>query len=152
MVHGCTKYVRKGNDVQIHTGKPAVPTATATLTATPNRQPFAWPKLLTENGRGIAFGGDYNPDQWSEETWDDDVRLMKKAGVNTVALAIFSWDRIQPQENRWDFGWLDRIIDKALEKDRALRYQTAADMRSDLQRLRRDSDSRRVTAASGVRG
>ena len=112
MVHGCTKYVRKGNDVQIHTGKPAVPTVTATLTATPNRQPFAWPKLLTENGRGIAFGGDYNPDQWSEETWDDDVRLMKKAGVNTVALAIFSWDRIQPQENRWDFGWLDRIIDK----------------------------------------
>ena len=98
--------------MQIHTGKPAVPTATATLTATPNRQPFAWPKLLTENGRGIAFGGDYNPDQWSEETWDDDVCLMKKAGVNTVALAIFSWDRIQPQENRWDFGWLDRIIDK----------------------------------------
>ena len=112
MVYGCTKYVRKGNDVQIHTSKPAVPTATATLTATPNRQPFAWPKLLTKNGRGIAFGGDYNPDQWSEETWDDDVRLMKKAGVNTVALAIFSWDRIQPQENRWDFGWLDRIIDK----------------------------------------
>ena len=112
MVHGCTKYVRKGNDVQIHTSKPAVPTATATLIATPNRQPFAWPKLLTENGRGIAFGGDYNPDQWSEETWDDDVRLMKKAGVSTVALAIFSWDRIQPQENRWDFGWLDRIIDK----------------------------------------
>lgn len=109
MVHGCTKYVRKGNDVQIHTSKPA---AAATLTATPNRQPFAWPKLLTENGRGIAFGGDYNPDQWSEETWDDDVCLMKKAGVNTVALAIFSWDRIQPQENRWDFGWLDRIIDK----------------------------------------
>lgn len=112
MVHGCTKYVRKGNDVQIHTSKPVVPTAAATLTATPNRQPFAWPKLLTENGRGIAFGGDYNPDQWSEETWDDDVCLMKKAGVNTVALAIFSWDRIQPQENRWDFGWLDRIIDK----------------------------------------
>lgn len=98
--------------MQIHTSKPAVPTAAATLTATPNRQPFAWPKLLTENGRGIAFGGDYNPDQWSEETWDDDVCLMKKAGVNTVALAIFSWDRIQPQENRWDFGWLDRIIDK----------------------------------------
>lgn len=118
MVHGCTKYVRKGNDVQIYTskpavpGKPAVPTATATLTATPNRQPFAWPKLLTENGRGIAFGGDYNPDQWSEETWDDDVRLMKKAGVNTVALAIFSWDRIQPTEDRWNFGWLDRIIEK----------------------------------------
>ncbi len=106
MVHGCTKYVRKGNDVQIHTGKPAVPTAP------PKRQPFAWPKLLTENGRGIAFGGDYNPDQWPEEIWDDDIRLMEKAGVNTVALAIFSWDRIQPTEDRWNFGWLDRIIEK----------------------------------------
>ena len=109
MVHGCTKYVRKGNDVQIHTGKPA---ATATPTATPNRQPFAWPKLLTENGRGIAFGGDYNPDQWPEDVWDDDIRLMTQAGVNTVALAIFSWDRLQPTEDHWDFGWLDRIIDK----------------------------------------
>lgn len=112
MVHGCTKYVRKGNDVQIHTSKPAVPTAAATPTATPKRQPFAWPKLLTENGRGIAFGGDYNPDQWPEEIWDDDIRLMEKAGVNTVALAIFSWDRIQPTEDRWNFGWLDRIIEK----------------------------------------
>ena len=73
---------------------------------------FKWPELLTDNGKGIAYGGDYNPDQWSESVWDDDVRLMKQAGVNTVAVAIFSWDRIQPEENRWDFGWLDRIIDK----------------------------------------
>ena len=76
------------------------------------RRDFEWPKLLTADGRGIAFGGDYNPDQWSEDIWDDDIRLMKQAGVNTVALAIFSWDRIQPTEDRWDFGWLDRIIEK----------------------------------------
>ena len=76
------------------------------------RRNFEWPELLTADGRGIAFGGDYNPDQWSEDIWDDDIRLMKQAGVNTVALAIFSWDRIQPTEDRWDFGWLDRIIDK----------------------------------------
>lgn len=51
---------------------------------------FVWPKLLTADGRGIAFGGDYSPDQWPEEIWDDDIRLMGQAGVNTVALAIFS--------------------------------------------------------------
>ena len=48
------------------------------------RRNFEWPELLTADGRGIAFGGDYNPDQWSEDIWDDDIRLMKQAGVNTV--------------------------------------------------------------------
>lgn len=77
-----------------------------------SRRDFRWPQLLTENGRGLAYGGDYNPDQWPESVWDDDVRLMKEAHVNVVALGIFSWDRLQPTEDTWDFTWLDTIIDK----------------------------------------
>lgn len=76
------------------------------------RRTFRWPNLLTPDGRGIAYGGDYNPEQWPEETWDDDIRLMKKAGVNVVALAIFSWGRLQPDPQTWDFDWLDRIVGK----------------------------------------
>jgi serine/threonine protein kinase len=43
---------------------------------------------------------------------------------------------------------LENIVNKALEKDRRLRYQSAADIRTDLQRLKRDSDSGRTTAAT----
>ena len=42
---------------------------------------------------------------------------------------------------------LEEVINKALEKDKKLRYQNAADIRTDLQRLKRDSDSRRATVA-----
>jgi TolB-like protein/thioredoxin-like negative regulator of GroEL/predicted Ser/Thr protein kinase len=44
---------------------------------------------------------------------------------------------------------LERIISKALEKDRKLRYQTASDLQADLKRLKRDTDSVRVAAQSG---
>ncbi|GLI26234.1 beta-galactosidase [Agromyces rhizosphaerae] len=59
----------------------------------------------------MLYGADYNPDQWPEEVWDDDVRLMQQAGVNIVSLGIFAWSRIQPTEDAWDFAWLDRVID-----------------------------------------
>lgn len=62
-------------------------------------------------GRRIAFGADYNPDQWPREVWDEDVALMREAGVTTVSVAIFSWARLQPSADTWDFEWLDDVMD-----------------------------------------
>ncbi|UCM87197.1 beta-galactosidase [Streptomyces marincola] len=59
----------------------------------------------------LAFGGDYNPEQWPEELWPEDVALMREAGVTLVSIGIFSWARLEPREGVYDFGWLDRIID-----------------------------------------
>jgi len=60
---------------------------------------------------GIAFGGDYNPEQWPEEVWDTDVALMRDAGVTVVTIAVFAWARLQPEPGVWDDRWLHRILD-----------------------------------------
>ncbi|MFG2404583.1 beta-galactosidase [Streptomyces brevispora] len=67
---------------------------------------------LRDAARGrILFGGDYNPEQWPEEVWEDDARLMKEAGVNSVTLGVFSWAKIEPRPGAREFGWLDRLMD-----------------------------------------
>ena len=60
----------------------------------------------------FLHGGDYNPDQWPQETWDDDMRLMKLAACNAMSVGIFSWSQLQPAEDTFTFDWLDRIMDK----------------------------------------
>ncbi len=58
----------------------------------------------------LIFGGDYNPDQWPEAIWEEDVRLMQEAGINLVSLGIFSWSKLELQPGVYDFAWLDRIM------------------------------------------
>lgn len=60
---------------------------------------------------GIRFGGDYNPEQWPEEVWAEDLKLMKTAHVTMVTAGIFSWARVEPRSGAWDFGWFDRVMD-----------------------------------------
>ncbi|MFF4783049.1 beta-galactosidase [Streptomyces griseorubiginosus] len=60
----------------------------------------------------LAFGGDYNPEQWPESVWDEDVRLMREAGVTMVSVGIFSWALLEPEPGAYDFGWLDRVMDR----------------------------------------
>jgi beta-galactosidase len=69
--------------------------------------PSRWPHRPS----GIAYGGDYNPEQWPESVWAEDCALMREAGVNLVSVGIFSWALLEPDEGRYDFGWLDRVLD-----------------------------------------
>ena len=63
----------------------------------------------------MFYGGDYNPDQWPEEIWKEDMRLFKQAGINIVTLPVFSWAKLQPYEEIYNFDWLDRILDLIAE-------------------------------------
>ena len=59
----------------------------------------------------VVFGGDYNPEQWGPEVWQEDARLMEEAGVNLVSLGIFAWSRLEPAPGVYDFTWLIGIMD-----------------------------------------
>jgi beta-galactosidase len=67
--------------------------------------------VLIEKVPHVLYGGDYNPEQWPEEVWREDVRLMQEAGVNLVSLGIFSWAKLEPHPGEYDFEWLDRVVD-----------------------------------------
>ncbi|HEX6195000.1 MAG TPA: beta-galactosidase, partial [Jiangellaceae bacterium] len=54
----------------------------------------------------LRFGADYYPEQWPEEVWAEDVRLMREAGVNLVSVGIFSWAILEPEPGRYDFTLL----------------------------------------------
>ena len=82
------------------------------MSASTQHRAHRWPQPLPGNDRKIWFGADYNPDQWPEDVQDEDIRLMKQAGVNIVSLAIFSWANIETSDGNFEFDWLDRVIDK----------------------------------------
>jgi beta-galactosidase len=59
----------------------------------------------------IWYGGDYNPEQWPQEVWDDDVRLMNRGGINLATVGVFSWALLEPRPGEYDFEWLDQVLD-----------------------------------------
>lgn len=68
-----------------------------------------------KNIRQVLYGGDYNPEQWPEEVWAEDMRMMKEAHINIVTLNVFSWAALQPDENTYNFEKLDRIMEYVRE-------------------------------------
>ena len=66
----------------------------------------------------ILYGGDYNPEQWLDEPeiLEQDIQMMKEAHINTVTLGVFSWAVLEPEEGKYDFEWLDGIVDRLIKE------------------------------------
>ena len=70
-----------------------------------------------KNIKQVLYGGDYNPEQWPEEVWAEDMRMMKEAHINIVTLNVFSWAALQPDEDTYNFEKLDRIMEYVRENE-----------------------------------
>ena len=73
----------------------------------------------------LAFGGDYNPEQWPRSTWREDMELMLEAGVSFVTLGVFSWSWLEPAKGEYDFAWLDEAMDLLHDNGIAVDLATA---------------------------
>ena len=73
--------------------------------------------MINSNLPFILYGGDYNPDQWPQKIIEKDMRLLKLANINIVTLPVFSWALLQPDENTYDFEWLDNIFNLLKENN-----------------------------------
>ncbi len=62
---------------------------------------------------GFLHGGDYNPEQWLDrrDILEEDIRMMKKAGINSCTLGVFSWSMYEPSEGEYHFEWLIDVMD-----------------------------------------
>ncbi|WP_296616952.1 beta-galactosidase [Sphingomonas sp.] len=78
----------------------------------PQRTPLPFPERATAFATrpAIAVGTAWYPEQWPEARWDVDLAMMKATGFNTVRIGEFAWSRMEPEEGRFDFAWLDRAI------------------------------------------
>ncbi|MBS1709645.1 MAG: beta-galactosidase [Armatimonadetes bacterium] len=68
------------------------------------------PPLFRQHS-GLLHGADYNPEQWPRETWADDARFMTEVKFTSASVGIFSWVSLEPAEGRFEFGWLDDVMD-----------------------------------------
>jgi beta-galactosidase len=74
-------------------------------------QEASGPSSVWSKVEGIAYGGDYNPEQWPENVRLEDLELMQEAGVTFLSVGIFSWALLEPAEGEYNFGWLDEVLD-----------------------------------------
>ncbi len=59
----------------------------------------------------MKLGVCYYPEHWPEDWWADDARRMAELGLSRVRIGEFAWSRIEPDPGRYDWGWLDRVVE-----------------------------------------
>ena len=80
---------------------------------------------MSTHFKRILYGGDYNPNQWSKDIWQEDMRIFKDAHINTATINVFSWAKIQPSEHEYNFDELDEIVDMLSKENYDIVFATS---------------------------
>lgn len=70
---------------------------------------------LSLPAQNIFTGINYHPHDWPAEQWENDIKLMKEAGIKVARLAHLAWDSYEPRDGQFEFEWFDTVMDLMAE-------------------------------------
>ncbi|NQZ75934.1 MAG: beta-galactosidase, partial [Ekhidna sp.] len=65
--------------------------------------------------KGAEIGVYYYPEHWPEEQWERDLKQIADLGFEFVHYAEFAWTKLEPEEGKYSFEWLDKAVDIAAD-------------------------------------
>ena len=65
----------------------------------------------------VTTGIYYYPEHWNENQWERDIKNIANMGFEFVHLAEFAWSKMEPVEGKFDFAWLDRVVELCTENN-----------------------------------
>jgi beta-galactosidase len=65
----------------------------------------------------ISTGIYYYPEHWDESQWERDIKKIADMGYEFVHLAEFAWYKMEPEEGRYDFEWLDKVVNLCVQNN-----------------------------------
>ncbi|WP_100404231.1 beta-galactosidase [Bacillus solitudinis] len=67
-------------------------------------------------GKRLYHGAAYYPELWSNEVLEEDIKLMKEAGINVARMGEFAWATMEPEEGQIDLGFFVNVINRLYEE------------------------------------
>lgn len=74
-------------------------------------------KMETFQPAGTEIGVYYYPEHWPENQWERDIKRIAELGFEFIHLAEFAWIDLEPEEGKYDFSWLDKVVNLAAQND-----------------------------------
>jgi beta-galactosidase len=70
------------------------------------------PAIVPNQMDTILYGAAYYPEYMPYDRLEEDAKLMQQAGINVVRVGEFSWGLWEPEDGRFEFAWMDRVVDR----------------------------------------